>query len=83
MPAEEISAFESIPVVVDLESNYQFGEANEEESNLMELADQLPATTFWAFAREFFCKLPDLFLSGTGGRGHNDFDWKSGGGPHR
>jgi hypothetical protein len=83
MPAKEISSLGSIPVVVDLESNYQFGEDNEGESNLMELADQLPATTFWPFAREFFCKLPDLFLGGTGGRGHNGFDWKSSGGQHR
>jgi hypothetical protein len=83
MPEKEISALESIPVVVDLESNYQFGEDNEQEPNLMQLADQLPATTFWAFAREFFCKLPDLFLGGTSSEGHNGFDWKSGGEQHR
>jgi hypothetical protein len=53
---------ESVPVVVDLEANYQFGEDDVQGSNLVEIADQLPATTFWAFAYEFLSKLPDLIL---------------------
>jgi hypothetical protein len=83
MPPKEISTVESVPIVDELEFNYQFGEDNEEGSNLMELADQLPATTFWAFAREFFCKLPDLFLSGPGSGGNDGFTWKSGVGTHK
>ncbi len=53
---------ESVPVVVDLEAHYQFGEEDLAGSNLAVIADQLPATTFWAFAGEFFSKLPDLFF---------------------
>jgi hypothetical protein len=53
---------ESVPIIVDLEANYQFGEDDIQGSNLVEIADQLPATTFWAFVYEFFSKLPDLIL---------------------
>jgi hypothetical protein len=54
---------ESVPVVADLEANAQFGEDDSGAgSNLAEIAGQLPATTFWAFACEFFGKVPELFL---------------------
>lgn len=54
---------ESVPVIADLEANAQFGEEDYGVgSNLAEIAGQLPATTFWAFAREFFGKVPELFL---------------------
>lgn len=80
---DEISAVESVPVLVDLELNYQFGEEYVEGSNLADIADQLPATTFWAFAWEFFSRLPGLFLGGTGSGAYDGSIWKSGVGKDR
>jgi hypothetical protein len=48
--------------VVGLDPYTQFGEDEEGGGNRAEIAKQLPATTFWAFAKEFFTKLPELFL---------------------
>ncbi len=70
---------EAVPIVAGLEADYQFGEDDHKDSNLAAIADQLPATTFWAFAWEFFCKLPTLILQGSGIGGHNSV-WRSGAG---
>lgn len=68
---------ESVPIVVGLEPDCQFGEDDHEDPNLAAIANQLPATTFWAFSWEFFCKLPELILQGSGIGGY-DSVWRSG-----
>ncbi len=68
---------EPVPIEVGLAADCQFGEDDHEDSNLAPIVDQLPATTFWPFAWEFFCKLPELILQGTGIGGY-DLVWRSG-----
>jgi hypothetical protein len=52
---------------VELDQYHQFGEEDAKGSNLAEIADQLPATTFGAFAWEFVTKLPELIFDRKGG----------------
>lgn len=55
--------------MVDVEADEQFGEEEVGGSNRARAGEQLPATTFWAFAWEFFGKLPELvFPRRKGGR---------------
>lgn len=60
---------EAVPVLVDAEADYHFDEDWSTGSNRSEIGSQLPATTFWGFAREYISKLPALFMRGPRGEG--------------
>lgn len=66
IPPENFPHKVSVPIIVDLEATRQFGEGDVGGSNLARIADQLPATTFWAFAWEYFSKLPELLFREPG-----------------